>query len=152
MDLPITGGEQYTTLERFRPYLEKRAYGIVQPDAGICGITECLRIAEMADQYGVDLCPHSWHNGLMCMAHAHLVAGLPHAAAVPAQSGRVQNVVELCLIQGPLQWGMLAEKPLIEDGWLLLPDKPGLGVDLAENVVEKYPHVEGHYGVHIERD
>ncbi len=152
VDLPITGGEQYTTLERFRPYLEKRAYGVVQPDAGVCGITELLRIAEMADHYGVDLCPHSWHNGLMCMAHAHVVAGLPNAASKPSQAGRVQNKVELCLIQGPLQWGMLAEKPAIEDGWLVLPDKPGFGVDLAENVAEKYPHVEGHYGLNVERD
>jgi L-alanine-DL-glutamate epimerase-like enolase superfamily enzyme len=152
VDLPITGGEQYTTLERFRPYLEKRAYGVVQPDAGICGITELLRIAEMADRYGVDLCPHSWHNGLMCMAHAHVVAGLPNAASTPTQAGRVQNKVELCLIQGPLQWGMLAKKPAIKDGWLVLPDKPGFGVDLAENVAEIYPHVEGHYGLTVERD
>ena len=152
VDMPVTGGEQYTTLERFRPYLEKKAYGIVQPDAGICGITDLLRIAEMADRYGIDLCPHSWHNGLMCMAHAHTVAGLPNAAAVPSEAGRVQNVVELCEIQGPLQWGMLAEKPIIEDGWRHLPDKPGFGVALAENVAEKYPHIEGHYGVIVERD
>ncbi len=81
VDLPITGGEQFTTLERFRPYLEKRAYGIVQPDAGVCGITECMRIAEVADRYGVDLCPHTWHNGLMCMAHGHMVAALPNPRA-----------------------------------------------------------------------
>ena len=91
-------------------------------------------------------------NGLMCMAHAHTVAGLPNAGAVPAAAGRVQNVVELCEIQGPLQWGMLAEKPVIEDGWLYLPDRPGFGVTLAENVAEKYPHIEGHYGVIVERD
>jgi L-alanine-DL-glutamate epimerase-like enolase superfamily enzyme len=47
---------------------------------------------------------------------------------------------------------MLAEQPAIEDGWLVLPDKPGFGVDLAENVAEKYPHVEGHYGLTVERD
>lgn len=90
--MPITGGEQYATLEQFRPYLEKKAYGIVQPDAGLAGITECLRIAEAAERYGVDFAPHSWHNGLMCMAHAHLVAALPHP-----------RMVELCMIQGPLQ-------------------------------------------------
>ena len=155
VDMPVTGGEQYTTLERFRPYLERNAYGIVQPDAGVCGITELLRIAEMAESYGVDLCPHSWHNGLMCMAHAHFVAGLPNAASIPGaagHAGRVQNVVELCMIQGPLQWGMLAEPPAIEDGWLALPDKPGFGVDLAGNVAETFPHVEGHYGLIVERD
>lgn len=48
VEMPITGGEQYTTLEQFRPYLEKRGYGIVQPDAGICGISELMKIAEVA--------------------------------------------------------------------------------------------------------
>ena len=77
---------------------------------------------------------------------------LPNAASVPSTSGRVQNVVELCQIQGPLQWGMLAEQPVIEDGWLHLPAKPGFGVELAEDVAEKYPYVEGHYGLVVERD
>ena len=156
--MPITGGEQYNTLEHFRPYLERRAYDIVQPDAGACGMTEASRIAEMAHRYGADVCPHSWHNGLMAMAHAHIVAALPHASSVPGNTGvpsttgRVQNVVELCMIQGPLQWGMLAEQPVIDDGWLTLPDKPGFGVELAENVAEKYPYVEGHYGLVVERN
>ncbi len=52
--LPITGGEQFTTLEQFRPYLEQRAFGIVQPDAGVCGISETMRIAETAARHGVD--------------------------------------------------------------------------------------------------
>jgi L-alanine-DL-glutamate epimerase-like enolase superfamily enzyme len=73
------------------PIWRSEAYGVVQPDAGICGITELLRIAEMADRYGVDLCPHSWHNGLMCMAHAHVVAGLPNAASTHAGGPRPEQ-------------------------------------------------------------
>lgn len=140
VEMPITGGEQYTTLEQFRPYLQKRAYAIVQPDAGICGITELMKIAEVAHGYGVDTCPHSWHNGLMCMANAHAVAALPNP-----------RVLELCMIQGPLQWGVLAEKPTIEDGWLTLPDRSGLGVELAEGVEEKFPYVEGNYFIEVVR-
>ena len=140
VDLPISGGEQYTTLEQFRPYLEKGAYGIVQPDAGICGISELMRIAEVAHDYGIDLCPHSWHNGLMCLANAHAVAALPNP-----------RVLELCMIQGPLQWGVLAEKPAIEDGWLTLPERSGLGVTLTERAEEKYPYVEGNYFIEVVR-
>ena len=152
VDTPITGGEQFTTLERFRPYLERGAYSIVQPDAGVCGITELSHIAEMADRYDVDVCPHSWHNGLMCMAHAHVVAGLPHAASVSAVAGHTQNLVELCMIQGPLQWDILAKAPVIQDGWLVLPDRPGFGVELAENLDAMFPYVEGHYALVVERD
>lgn len=140
VDMPITGGEQYTTLEQFRPYITRRAYGIVQPDAGVCGITECFRIAELADHHGIDFAPHSWHNGLMAMANGHLVAALPKP-----------RVLEVCMIQGPLQWGILADPPAIVDGYLHLPDRPGLGVTLADDVAAKYPYIEGHYAVTVER-
>jgi L-alanine-DL-glutamate epimerase-like enolase superfamily enzyme len=99
-----------------------------------------MRITEMAQRYGVDVCPHSWHNGLMGMANAHLVAALPNP-----------HVLELCMIQGPLQWGILREKPVIKDGWLELPDEPGLGVALVEDLEARFPYVEGHYAVQVER-
>jgi L-alanine-DL-glutamate epimerase-like enolase superfamily enzyme len=140
VDLPITGGEQWTTVEQFRPYLERRAYAIVQPDAGWCGITELMRIAEMAHRYGVDCCPHSWHNGLMCMENAHAVAALPNP-----------RVLELCMIQGPLQWEILAQQPTIRDGWLELPQRPGLGVQLAEGLAERFPYIEGDYLIQVTR-
>lgn len=138
--LPVSGGEQFTTLEQFRPYLQKRAYGIVQPDAGWCGISEGMRIAEAAARYGIDLCPHSWHNGLMAMANAHLVAALPNP-----------RVLEVCMHQGPLQWEMLAQPPEMSGGWMTLPARPGLGVELAPGVEERFPYIEGHYAVSVER-
>lgn len=140
VDMPITGGESFAVLEQFRPFLVRDAYGIVQPDAGVGGITETLKIVEMAAHYGIDFCPHSWHNGLMCMAHAHMVAALPSA-----------RMVEQCMIQGPLQWGILAENPEIKDGHLMLPDSPGFGVELSENLAEKFPQIEGHYAIVVER-
>jgi L-alanine-DL-glutamate epimerase-like enolase superfamily enzyme len=140
VELAITGGEQFTTLEQFRPYLERRAYDIVQPDAGCCGISEAMRIAEMAQRYGVDVCPHSWHNGLMAMANAHYVAALPNP-----------RVLELCMIQGPLQWEILARPPVIRDGWLELPMQPGIGVTLADGLEARFPYVEGTYAVEVTR-
>ena len=140
VEMPITGEESFHVLEQFRPYLDKKAYDIVQPDVGMSGITETMRIAQVAHSYGVDLCPHSWHNGLMAMAHAHLVAALPNP-----------RVLELCMIQGPLQWGILKEPPVIEKGWLVLPDKPGFGVELAEDLEERFPYIEGAYWVQVQR-
>lgn len=137
---PVTGGESLTTLEQFRPYLERGAYDIVQPDAGLCGISETMRIARAAQRYGVDVCPHSWHNGLMAAENGHLVAALPRP-----------RVLELCTIQGPLQWDILARRPSIEAGWLRLPEGGGLGVDLAEGLSERYPYIEGHYAIQVSR-
>jgi len=138
--MPITGGEGFHVLEQFRTHLDKKAYDIVQPDVGMSGITETMRIAQVAHSYGVDLCPHSWHNGLMAVAHAHLVAALPHP-----------RVLELCMIQGPLQWGILAQPPVIEKGWLLLSDSPGFGVELAEDLEERFPYLEGAYWLQVQR-
>ena len=140
VDMPITGGEPFTRIEQFEPYFAKNAFAIVQPDAGVCGISECYRIAERASEFGVDLCPHSWHNGLMAMANGHLVAALPNP-----------RVLEICRIQGPLQWDILEKKPAIVDGHLILPDAPGLGVEIPDDLEERFPFVEGHYGVTVDR-
>ena len=140
VDIAISGGEQFTTVEQFRPYLEKRAYDIVQPDMGWCGLTEGMRIAEMAERFDIDVVPHNWHNGLMTMANAHYVAALPRP-----------RICELCMIQGPLQWDIIADKPFIKHGWMELPDKPGLGVSLSKNLEERFPYIEGAYAIVVER-
>jgi L-alanine-DL-glutamate epimerase-like enolase superfamily enzyme len=140
VDIAITGGEQFTTVEQFRPYLEKRAYDVVQPDVGWCGLTEAMKIAEAAERYEIDVIPHTWHNGLMTMANAHYVAALPRP-----------RFCELCMIQGPLQWEIIADKPFIKHGWLELPEKPGLGVSLSKNLEERFPYIEGSYAVTIDR-
>ena len=137
---PISGGEVFTTLEQFEPFFERNALDIVQPDAGVCGITTCLEIGRRAHRLGLSLIPHNWHNGLMTMANAHMVAALPRPV-----------MVELNMVQGPLQWEILREKPRIEDGYLELPDKPGLGVELAEGLEERFPYIEGSWGVKVER-
>jgi L-alanine-DL-glutamate epimerase-like enolase superfamily enzyme len=144
VSIPVTGGEQYTTLAQFEPYLDSRAYAIVQPDVGWCGLTEGMRIALRADEFGVPTVPHNWHNGLMAMANAHLVAALPEMSGHP-------RVLELNMFQGPLQWEILQQKPRIEAGYLYLPDAPGLGVELADDVETRFPFVEGGWGVRIER-
>ena len=140
IETPISGGEALTTVEQFLPYLEKKAYSITQQDAGLCGITESIRIAQMAHYHGAQIVPHNWHNGLMTMANAHLVAALPKP-----------RILELCMIQGPIQWEILAQKPVIKDGYLELPELPGLGVDLAENLEEHFPYIEGDYKISVER-
>ena len=137
--LPITGGEAFTRAEQFEPYLEAEALAIVQPDVGVCGIGEWLRTVELAHPCGVDVCPHSWHNGLLAVAHAHAVAALPRP-----------RVLELCMVQGPLQWGILRNPPAIEDGHLILPAGPGWGVELAGGLEARFPYLDGDYSVPLD--
>ena len=140
VEMPITGGEQFTTAEQFRGHLAKKAYDIVQPDMGWCGLSEGMRITRLADHYGVRVMPHNWHNGLMTMANAHFVAALPKPF-----------MCELCMIQGPLQWAILKHKPEIRDGYLHLPDAPGLGVELAGDLEARFPYVTGGWGLPVQR-
>jgi L-alanine-DL-glutamate epimerase-like enolase superfamily enzyme len=59
--------------------------------------------------------------------------------------------LELCMIQGPLQWEILKEKPVIQDGYLEIPNRPGLGVDIAEGLEERFSYIEGSYYITVER-
>jgi L-alanine-DL-glutamate epimerase-like enolase superfamily enzyme len=139
-DLPISGGESFTTLEQFRPWLEAGAFDIVQPDAGVCGISEVMRIGRAAHAFDRRLVPHSWHNGLMALANAHAVAASPNS-----------DMLEECMVQGPLKWGVLEGGSPVVDGTLKLSGAPGLGVEVIDDLEERYPYVEGHYSVEVFR-
>jgi L-alanine-DL-glutamate epimerase-like enolase superfamily enzyme len=76
----------------------------------------------------------------MAMAHAQAIAALPNL-----------EILEVCQIQGPLQWGIVAQPPDMRGGQLRLPDRPGLGLELAEEVAERYPYIEGHYALTVDR-
>ena len=138
VEMPISGGEQLTTLAQFVPYIDKKAYDIIQPDVGEAGITECLRISKYAENNGVEVIPHSWHNGLMVVASAHFASSLLNP-----------QFVEMCMVQGPLQWDILKEYP-IKSGSISI-EGPGLGVNLADNLTEKFPYIEGNYFVDVVR-
>lgn len=139
-DIPISGGESWSTVEQFRPFLDSGAYGIVQPDAGKCGISEVLRIGRLAAQYGVELVPHSWHNGLMMLANSHAVAALPNAP-----------LVEECFVQGPLKWDSLCGESPIHSGSVRIGDVVGLGAEPVADLTTRYPYLEGHYAIDVVR-
>jgi L-alanine-DL-glutamate epimerase-like enolase superfamily enzyme len=140
LEMPISGGESFTSTEQFRKWLERGAFDIVQPDAGVCGISEVMRIGALAARYGVELIPHSWHNGLMLMANASCVAALPNS-----------SLVEECMVQGPLRWGSLVGGTRVHNGSVNVDVGPGFGVQVIEDLEEQFPYVEGHYSVEVFR-
>jgi len=140
LDLPISGGESFTAVEQFRPWIERRAFDIVQPDAGVCGISEVMKIGAIAESAGIQLIPHSWHNGPMAMANAHTVAALPNSP-----------MVEECMVQGPLKWDVVEGGSRVHDGAITIGDTPGLGIEIIPDLEERFPYVEGHYSVEVYR-
>jgi len=139
LDIPITGGESNSMLEMFEPFFENKAYAKGQLDVGVCSLTEAIRIWKRGQECGVPVFTQNWHNGLLTVANAHFLAALPEPA-----------VLEQFVGQGPLQWDILKERP-IENGYFNLPQGPGWGVELVDDVEERFPWIEGPWGVEVKR-
>lgn len=127
-DIPISTGESEFTRFAFRDLVALRAADILQPDPSIAGgITECMRIEALASAHQVRLAPHMW-GGAMTFA-----AGMHVAAA--ASSG---FTLEYSLGANPLLHELAVEDFPIVDGMLEIPDRPGLGVTIDQDFVDRY--------------
>lgn len=125
--VPVAAGENEFGLQGFAELVHRQAVDIVQADASRCGgITEVLRVAELADRAGLKLAPHSWSDAVAVMANAQVVAATPHALTVEIDQTGTPFIEEL-LVE-PLQ---------VVDGRLQLSQKPGLGVELDQKVVDR---------------
>ncbi|HYH12121.1 MAG TPA: mandelate racemase/muconate lactonizing enzyme family protein [Thermomicrobiales bacterium] len=128
-DVPIAGGENNIGLHEFRWLVDQRCYDIVQPDALVAGGLSVLRkVAAYAEMRHMQIAPHHGGNGLGVAGHLHLIASIPNA-----------EYIELIQEPGKLDTrdfqGIVAE-PLVPDadGYVTVPDRPGLGVDLREDL------------------
>jgi L-alanine-DL-glutamate epimerase-like enolase superfamily enzyme len=126
--LPIAGGEVLTRRQSFTPWLQQRAFDIVQPDATkVGGISQERRIAWMAEECGVRFIPHGWNTALGLAADLHLASANPNTDMVEYLTGSpfIDDLVEA-------RWKLDAE------GMLAIPDGPGLGISLNMDAVEKH--------------
>ena len=126
--LPISTGEVLTRRQSFRPFIERHAVDIIQPDATKCGgLTEMLRIGWMAADHNVLLVPHGWNTAFGLAADLHLVAALP-----------VARYVEY-LTPSPYIEEIITEPFRLDaEGYLHVPTKPGLGVQLNREALKRY--------------
>lgn len=119
--LPIATGERVFTKWGFREVLEKGAASILQPD--LChagGITECRLIAGMAEAYYASIAPHNPLGPISLAAGVQLSASIPNF---------------LCQEQVSLGEGYIKKPFTVREGYLDLPDGPGLGIELDENAL-----------------
>jgi len=123
---PLAAGENEFGVQGFRELLQAGAIDIVQADASRAGgITECIRIGQLAANSNSRFAPHTWSDAVAVMANAHVVAALKNGLTVEVdQTG---NPFIDKLLGSPLR---------IIDGQLQLPRAPGLGIELDQNVVK----------------
>jgi L-rhamnonate dehydratase len=129
VDIRVAAGEQDTTRWGFRELIERGHVDLVQPDVTRCGgITEWLRIAELAREHGVETVPHAWKSGIIKAASLQCNAVIPDAL-----------FQEYCVAETPINQTLTKERlPVEADGTILVPTAPGIGITLDEEVVERY--------------
>ena len=124
----ISGGEVLTRRQAFQPFLEARAFDIIQPDVTkVGGISEERRIAWMAQEHGVQFIPHGWNTAVGLAADLHLASAFPGTDLVEYLTG--SPFIDEITLGG---WTLDA------DGMLPIPTTPGLGLQLDPDVVKKY--------------
>ena len=128
VEIPVAAGEQDVTRWGFRELIERGHVDIVQPDVTRCGgITEMLRIAELAHSHGVATVPHAWKSGIIKAASLHVNAVLPEAL-----------FQEYCVAETPINRELTVQRlPIEADGCIAVPTIPGLGVELDDDVVDR---------------
>lgn len=131
--VPIAGGELEHGLWRFRMLAQLGAVDIIQADVIYSnGISECRKVAAIAESFSLMFMPHAWDPGLGWLANLHLAASLPE---------NLCPYIETPL--DPLWWkdvmfGIVKEDLEIDNGYVHLPKKEGLGVEIDEELLKKY--------------
>jgi D-galactarolactone cycloisomerase len=109
------------------------ALDILQPDVTHAGgISEVKRIAEYAALHGRPIAPHVFRTAVSLSAHLQLLSNLPNAL-----------ICEYQQIANNLREELLIEPIEMIGGELVVPDLPGLGVQINDAILEKYPYVPG---------
>jgi D-galactarolactone cycloisomerase len=126
--LPIATGEVLTRRQSFRPFLERHAVDVVQPDCTKCGgISEAIRIAWMAYEHNILYVPHGWNTAIGLAADLHLVAAVPVARYVEYLTP-TPYIDELITVPFKVD----------AEGYLPIPDRPGLGIELNREALKKF--------------
>jgi D-galactarolactone cycloisomerase len=134
--IPIAGGEAEFTRWGFRPILIDRAIDILQPD--VCaagGLSECKKIADMANAFGVRVNPHVWGTGVALAASLQLIATLPDN---PPSLNPIPPLLELDQSEHPIRMAIVTEPIVQQDGWVEIPTGAGLGIEIDRDALAKF--------------
>jgi galactonate dehydratase len=128
---PICAGENLYLRHGFRDLIEQQAVDIIMPDIPKCGgLSECRKIANMAEIYYMPFAPHNVSSPIGTMASAHVCASVPNFL-----------VLEFHWLHRDYWSTIIAEKEdIIKDGYITLSDRPGIGLELDEQVARQHQY------------
>jgi len=125
---PLCTGESLFGTHGYRPFLERHAVDIVMPDLAWNGITMGKKLADMANAYDILFAPHNCHSPMNTLVSANVCATVPNF-----------YIQEFDVDDAPWRDDLLTHPFEIENGYLKLPERPGLGSDLIEEQLLKHP-------------
>lgn len=137
IDIPVAGGECEFTRYGFREVLTQQAMDIIQPD--ICaagGLSECKKIADMAQAFGVRVNPHVWGSGIGIAASLQWMATVP--THTPTSLQPVQPLLEFDQTEHPIRQAIIAEPIVQQKGWVQIPNGPGLGIEINRDALRHF--------------
>jgi len=132
VDVPILTGEDIYLKEDFIKLARMHAVDIVHPDLATAGgILETKKIGDACQEYGLPMAMHFAGTPVSCMANVHCAAATEnflvlefHSADIPWWDDMVEGI----------------EKPIVNRGFIKVPDGPGLGIRLVDEVVKRHLH------------
>lgn len=125
---PIASLESVTGRRAFRPFLDAYATDVAIIDVIWNGFLESIKIAAMAEAYEVNVAPHNYYGHLCSAVSAHFCAVVPNFRVMEIDIDSVAHRDELFI-----------NAPVIENGDLIIPDRPGWGVEVNEAAVRAHP-------------
>jgi len=129
VEIPLASGECNYTRHEFRPLLAAQCLDFVQPDICVCGgILEMKKIAAMAEAAFVRIAPHNPMGPVATAVNVHFAASTPNFF-----------ILEYHPDDEAPRKDILKEPLMVKDGYLPLPTKPGLGIELNEDYVRRNP-------------
>lgn len=127
--VPLCAGENLYLRWGFRDLLEQQAVDVIMPDIPKCGgLSECRKIANMAEVYYVPLAPHNVCGPLGTLASAHVCATIPNFLIMEWHWIDYEGWDEMTI----------QEQPIIRDGHVVLTDRPGIGVEVNDDALARY--------------
>jgi D-galactarolactone cycloisomerase len=132
----IATGENEATKFGFRDWIVRRAVDILQPD--LCsagGFTECKKILAMAQAFRMSLVPHVWGSGVGLAASLQFLATVP---PTPLTFTPIEPLLEYDQSSHPFRQDLIFNAIKLENGVVKIPDRPGIGVEVSREVLERY--------------
>jgi len=127
--IPIATGERFYNMWQFKEIIDRKCVSLIRPDISLAGgFTHCKKIAAIAEASFVGVFPHLMGSPVNTAAQVQLDASIPNYV-----------LQESNIIEPPLS--KVVDEPLrLEDGYMIVPNRPGIGVEINEDALAEFPY------------